>query len=123
MRLRRALAVAAVLPLALAAAACAPESSDSSSTATDPAATGTASTDACATDSLPVRTAGQLTVATDSPAYDPWFNDNDPSNGKGYESAVAYAVADKLGFSADQVQWVKEPFNKSYAPGPKDFDF
>jgi polar amino acid transport system substrate-binding protein len=125
MRVRRALAAAAVLPLALGIAACAPESDDDSSTASDPAGSSSTSesADACATDSLPLRTAGQLTVGTDSPAYDPWFVDNDPSNGKGFESAVAYAVADRLGFSADQVTWVKVPFNKSYAPGPKDFDF
>jgi polar amino acid transport system substrate-binding protein len=66
---------------------------------------------------------GQLTVATDSPAYTPWFVNNDPSNGKGYESAVAYAVAAELGFSHHQVHWVIEPFNSSYAPGPKGFDF
>ena len=88
-----------------------------SADASEPAA------DECATDSLPLRTAGQLTVGTDSPAYEPWFVDNDPTNGKGFESAVAYAVAEQLGFSADQVEWVKVPFNKSYAPGPKDFDF
>jgi polar amino acid transport system substrate-binding protein len=62
-------------------------------------------------------------VATDQPAYDPWFSNNDPTNGKGFESAVAYAVAKKLGFSKQQVKWVVEPFNKSYAPGSKDFDF
>ncbi|WP_028637785.1 ABC transporter substrate-binding protein [Nocardioides sp. URHA0032] len=120
MRLRGSLAVAAV-PLLLAAVACAPES-DGGATATD---TGNPSATAnqCATDSLPLRTPGQLTVGTDSPAYDPWFVDNDPSNGKGFESAVAYAVAEQLGFSKDQVTWVKVPFNKSYAPGEKDFDF
>jgi polar amino acid transport system substrate-binding protein len=120
MRLRGSLAVAAV-PLLLAAVACAPES-DGGATATD---TGNPSATAnqCATDSLPLRTPGRLTVGTDSPAYDPWFVDNDPSNGKGFESAVAYAVADQLGFSKDQVTWVKVPFNKSYAPGEKDFDF
>jgi polar amino acid transport system substrate-binding protein len=62
-------------------------------------------------------------VATDSPAFEPWIVDNDPSNGKGFESAVAYAVAKQMGFSQDQVKWVVEPFNKSYAPGDKDFDF
>jgi polar amino acid transport system substrate-binding protein len=123
MRLRGSLAVAAV-PLLLAAVACAPEDDDSGSSAADtenPSATPSA--DACAADSLPVRTPGQLTVGTDSPAYEPWFVDNDPSNGKGFESAVAYAVAEQLGFSADQVTWVKVPFNTSYAPGEKDFDF
>jgi polar amino acid transport system substrate-binding protein len=77
----------------------------------------------CATDQLHLVQSGQLTVATDSPAYNPWFRHNDPSNGQGYESAVVYAVADQLGFSADQVHWVVEPFNKTYAPGPKDYDF
>jgi polar amino acid transport system substrate-binding protein len=123
MRVRRSLAVAAVVPFVLAVAACAPESDDESSTAADPGDSTSASADACATDSLPLTTDGQLTVGTDSPAYEPWFVDNDPSNGKGFESAVAYAVAEQLGFGEDQVEWVKVPFNKSYAPGPKDFDF
>ena len=122
MRVRRTLAAAAVLPLVLVAAACAPES-DGGSTATDPADSGSASGDACTTDTLALKTAGQLTVGTDSPAYEPWFVDNDPSNGKGFESAVAYAVAQQLGFSKDQVKWIKVPFNSSYKPGPKDFDF
>ncbi len=64
-----------------------------------------------------------LTVATDSPAYPPYFEDNKPSNGKGFESAVAYAIASKLGFSKSEVKWVVEPFDSSYAPGPKSFDF
>jgi polar amino acid transport system substrate-binding protein len=66
---------------------------------------------------------GALTVATDKPAYSPWFENNDPANGKGYESAVAYAVAKQLGFKPSQVHWAYEPFNDSYAPGPKKFDF
>jgi polar amino acid transport system substrate-binding protein len=66
---------------------------------------------------------GALTVATDKPAYAPWFENNDPANGKGYESAVAYAVAKQLGFKPSQVHWAYEPFNDSYAPGPKKFDF
>jgi len=66
---------------------------------------------------------GQLTVATDKPVYPPWFEDNKPSNGKGYESAVAYAIAKQLGFKNSQVVWAYEPFNASYAPGPKKFDF
>lgn len=127
MRLRRTLAVA-VLPLLIAATACAPEDESDGTTAADPAESTSESAtepaaDACATESLPLRTEGQLTVATDSPAYDPWFSKNDPTNGKGFESAVAYAVAEQLGFTADQVVWVKVPFNKSFAPGPKDFDF
>jgi polar amino acid transport system substrate-binding protein len=68
-------------------------------------------------------TKGVLTVATDQPAYPPWFENNQPSNGKGYESAVAYAVAAQLGFKNSQVTWASEPFDSSYAPGPKKFDF
>src|SRR5947209_14843278 len=66
---------------------------------------------------------GVLTVATDKPVYPPWFENNNPANGKGYESAVAYAVAARLGFKPSQVHWAYEPFNNSYAPGPKKFDF
>lgn len=66
---------------------------------------------------------GTLTVGTDKPAYPPYFVGNDPTNGKGFESAVAYAVAAKLGFPPSAVTWKTVPFNASYAPGPKDFDF
>lgn len=66
---------------------------------------------------------GQLTIATTSPAYPPWFEHNKPSNGKGYEGAVAAGVARQLGFKPSQVHWVVETFNASYAPGPKHFDF
>ncbi len=66
---------------------------------------------------------GVLTVATDNPVYSPWFVNNTPTNGRGYESAVAYAVAAQLGFSKSQVTWVHEPFDSVYAPGPKPFDF
>ena len=66
---------------------------------------------------------GALTVATDKPVYSPWFEKNDPANGKGYESAVAYAIAKQLGFKSSQVHWAYEPFNDSYSPGPKKFDF
>ena len=55
--------------------------------------------------------------------FPPWILKHDPTSGKGYESAVAYEVADRLGFTPDEVKWVTVPFNKSYAPGPKDFDF
>jgi polar amino acid transport system substrate-binding protein len=120
--LGRSLAAAAVLPLVLVAAACAPES-DGDSSATDPAGSSSPSADACATDALPLKTDGQLTIGTDSPAYEPWFVGNDPANGEGFESAVGYAVAEQLGFSEDQVTWIKVPFNTSYAPGAKDFDF
>jgi polar amino acid transport system substrate-binding protein len=128
MRLRTGLAV---LPLVLVPlAACAPEDSgttasddETSSAPSDSAGTESAAADPCATDQLNLLSPGTLTVGTDSPAYPPWFVDNDPSNGKGYESAVTYAVAEQLGFTADQVTWVKVPFNTSYKPGDKNFDF
>jgi polar amino acid transport system substrate-binding protein len=68
-------------------------------------------------------TKGVLTVATDNPVFTPWFVKNKPSNGQGYESAVAYAIAHQLGFGNSKVTWVTEPFSSSYAPGPKKFDF
>ncbi|MFC6287145.1 transporter substrate-binding domain-containing protein [Nocardioides sp. GCM10027113] len=114
---------AVAAPLLLAAAACAP-ADEGTDTATDPTPTDTAAAEEqCAKESLPVLEEGRLTIGTDSPAYDPWFRDNDPTNGQGFESAVAYAVAEELGFSADEVQWVKVPFNTSYKPGEKNFDF
>ncbi len=116
-------AVARVLPLVatsvvvLAASACAPEDDDGASEA------GSTLGADCTPETLEPYKEGQLTIATDDPAYPPWFQNNDPTNGKGYESAVAYAVAEELGFSKDEVEWVTVPFNASYQPGPKDFDF
>jgi polar amino acid transport system substrate-binding protein len=134
--LRRAPRIFAVLLPALAAgliAACGSSNSSSSSSASSssaPAASGTSSATAtasssstCSKASLALHSPGVLTVATDSPAYPPYFEDNKPSNGKGFESAVAYAIAGKLGFSNSEVKWVTEPFDSSYAPGPKSFDF
>ncbi|MFD8204891.1 ABC transporter substrate-binding protein [Streptomyces sp. NPDC059695] len=116
-RTRTALSTAAAAAVVLAAAACAPQPQS-----TTPDAAGSAGAD-CTTGSPSLHKRGQLTVATDSPAYEPWFDSNTPSNGKGFESAVAYAVAEKLGFGRDQVKWVVEPFSHSYAPGAKAFDF
>jgi polar amino acid transport system substrate-binding protein len=77
----------------------------------------------CTPGKLQTKTPGEFTVATDKPAYPPYFEDNDPTNGKGFESATAYAIATELGYTRSDVRWVVEPFNSSYAPGPKDFDF
>ena len=77
----------------------------------------------CTPEGLETQTAGTLTIATDKPAYPPYFEDNDPANGEGFESAVAYAIAENLGFSKADVKWTVGPFNSSYAPGPKDCDF
>jgi polar amino acid transport system substrate-binding protein len=79
-------------------------------------------TEMCSKDSLPTLAKGSFTFGTDQPAYSPWFIDDDPANGKGFESAVAYAVADKLGYAKEDVKWVRVPFNAAIAPGPKTFD-
>lgn len=68
-------------------------------------------------------TAGKLTIGTGQPAYFPWVIDDTPQSGKGFESAVAYAVADKLGFAKKDVVWVRSTFDQAIAPGDKDFDF
>ncbi len=86
--------------------------------------TGATSGQSCAKADLNLVQDGVLTIGTDDPAFPPWFDfDGGPSTGTGFESAVAYAVADQLGFSKDEVNWVVVPFNNSYAPGAKDFDF
>ena len=76
----------------------------------------------CTKGSLPTLASGAITFGTDQPAYPPWFVDDDPANGKGFESAVAYAVADELGYAKENVKWVRVPFNAAIAPGPKTFD-
>jgi polar amino acid transport system substrate-binding protein len=77
---------------------------------------------ACAPATMPTLVAGKLTIGTDEPAYPPWFVDNDPANGQGFESAVAYAVAGKLGYAKDQVVWTRVTFQNAIAPGKKPFD-
>ncbi len=89
----------------------------------EPTATDGQGATSCETDDLSLVEDGTLTIGTDTPAYPPWFVDDDPSNGEGFESAVAYAVAEGLGFSEDQVTWTTVPFNNAFAPGAKDFDF
>lgn len=72
---------------------------------------------------LPLKQEGKLIVHADQPLYEPWFIDNDPTNGKGFESALVYALAEELGFAPEDVEWGYTAFNASYAPGPKDYDF
>ena len=89
--------------------------------------------DPCAKEELTLVSDGRLTIGTDNPAFPPWFEGgtpdgseweiNDPATGEGFESAVAYAVAEELGFTEDEVDWTVVPFNQSFRPGPKDFDF
>ena len=121
-----AMAAIAVLAASAGLAGCASESSSSSSVSATPAGGGGSSATASCSNSAiqgQLFAKGQLTVATDKPVYPPWFVNNKPTNGQGYESAVAYAVAAQLGFPKSQVTWAYEPFNSSYAPGPKKFDF
>jgi polar amino acid transport system substrate-binding protein len=111
--------LALLAALMLAAAGCGSDDDES----TDSTTASSVSIEDCQADSLETISDGVLTVGTDDPAYPPYFEDFDPTNGKGFESAVAYAIAEQLGFSEDQVEWATVPFNKSFAPGPKDFDF
>jgi polar amino acid transport system substrate-binding protein len=118
----RAPAAAGAILLSLSLAACAAESSGGtagSSTASTPSAAASA---ACTPADLSTKTAGTLTVGTDKPAYSPWFVDGKPENGKGFESAVAYAVAKQLGYQDSQVKWVTASFNSVIQPGAKPFD-
>lgn len=128
--LRRPLLAAATGLAAVAAlSGCAPQESSPGATAsaaapsTSASASASPTTSPCAKDQLAVRTPGTLTIGTDKPAFEPWFVDDDPTNGKGYESAVAYAVAEKLGFSKDEVVWTVASFDSVIQPGPKPFDF
>jgi polar amino acid transport system substrate-binding protein len=121
-----AMAAFAMLAASAGLAGCASESSSSSSVSATPAGGGSSSAAAACSNSAiqsQLYAKGVLTVATDKPVYPPWFVNNKPTNGQGYESAVAYAVAAQLGFKPSQVTWAYEPFNSSYAPGPKKFDF
>ena len=116
----RLLSLLAVLALAgsLLLAACGGDDDDAGA-----ASTAETTASVCTKDALQTKTAGTLTVATDSPAFPPYVIDDDPTNGKGFESAVAYAIADQLGFTTDEVKWIRVPFNSTFAPGPKKYDF
>jgi polar amino acid transport system substrate-binding protein len=121
------------------AGASSPAAATASAAASEDAATPAApspSAAACAAENLETKTPGTLTIGTDNPAFPPYFDPpaegeeatepwelGDPTNGRGFESAVAYAIADELGYTADQVEWVYVPFNNAFAPGEKEFDF
>jgi polar amino acid transport system substrate-binding protein len=122
MGMRKVLISVAVIALAIAAAALGGRSENAA-----------AASASCAKANLQLVKDGQLTIGTDNPAYPPWFAGgetkgkswkiNDPHKGKGFEPAVAYAVARRLGFTGKQVVWIYSPFNKTIAPGSKSFDF
>ncbi|MDN4475589.1 ABC transporter substrate-binding protein [Demequina sp. SYSU T00192] len=90
-----------------------PEASESASSAPEASETAVA---------LETLTEGKLTIATGEPAYEPWVVGDDPESGEGFEAAVAYAVAEQMGFAAEDVVWVRSSFDSAIAPGAKDWD-
>ena len=133
--------------IAILAAACTSAGSSASPAASPPAASASAAAvstapsvapsatpDACAAANLALVTPGTFTIGTDNPAYPPYFAENadkhvtapweigDPTNGEGFESAVGFAIAERLGFDKADVAWIVVPFANSFAPGPKTFD-
>jgi polar amino acid transport system substrate-binding protein len=120
--MRRIIPAAAIVAMSAGLVACGSTSAPSAGSATPSSSASVAS---CSQAGIQkdLYQKGVLTVATDKPVYPPWFENNAPSNGKGYESAVSYAIAKQLGFTPAQVHWAYEPFDASYAPGPKKFDF
>ncbi|MFF8034614.1 MULTISPECIES: ABC transporter substrate-binding protein [unclassified Streptomyces] len=117
-RVPRRVLAGATVALLCTAVGCAPQpEADAPAGSSGPAGS------SCAKGKLPTKTSGKVTIATDQPAYEPWFKDDDPSSGEGFESAVAYAVAERLGYAEDAVVWQSVPFNKAFAPGEKTFDF
>jgi polar amino acid transport system substrate-binding protein len=124
--MRRVLPISLVAVLAAVAAGCGGGSGSSGSTSTSLKET-------CVKSQLKLVTPNTLTIATGNPAYPPWyeggttkgsvFKVDDPADGQGYESAVAYAIAKKLGFTKNKVKWIPVGFNLTFRPGPKNFDF
>jgi len=115
--------IALIASLALVACGSDDEKTAETTSSTSSTEASTPAPESCARDQLKTLTSGTLTIGTDKPAYPPYFEDDDPTNGKGFESAVAYAIAGELGFDKADVKWIVVPFNSSYAPGPKKFDF
>jgi polar amino acid transport system substrate-binding protein len=129
--------VAAILA---ACSSAAPGATPSATVAATPSATAAATTaaptpDACAKESLQTATAGKLTIGADNPAFPPYYDPpaegetatapwelGDPTNKRGFEAAVAWAIAEELGFTGADVSWIPVKFDLSFAPGPKDFD-
>lgn len=108
-------AIAAVLVLG----ACAPEPSSSPIAPTGALTPGQG---ACSPGQLKTLKPNTFTFGTDEPVYEPWFVDDTPSNGQGYESAVAYAIGAKLGYARNQIAWARVTFNAAIQPGPKTYD-
>jgi polar amino acid transport system substrate-binding protein len=128
---RSTLAIVSLLALGLVlfAAGCGGKKGSSSSsggsTESGSTAAGGETTDAaaCTPSQMETHKGGVLTIATDKPAYPPYFENDEPENAEGFESAVGYAIGKQLGYPEGKVEWTVEPFDSSYAPGPKNFDF
>jgi polar amino acid transport system substrate-binding protein len=134
--MRTSLALLSLVAVLGLTAACGSDDDDdaaapAATAATDTGEATTEEVDPCAPEELVTVVDGSLTIATDNPAFPPWFQTSDgapwdptgPPTQEGYEAAVSYAVAEQLGFGPDEVRWVVVPFNNVFAPGPKDFDF
>jgi polar amino acid transport system substrate-binding protein len=120
---RRPLTLALTATAALALTACAPQEEESGSSASGSTAAGSSAAEDCSPENLETLEPDTLTIATDEPAYEPWVVGDDPESGEGFEAAVAYAVAEQLGYGEDQVTWTRVPFNAAIQPGPRPFDF
>ena len=118
MKTKRTMAALFLGLFALIATSC-----SSSSTEDTAAPAETAEVNECSPESLQTVAPGTLTIATGEPAYSPWVLNDAPEKGEGFEAAVAYAVAKQLGYSNDQVTWIRTTFDSAIAPGPKSFDF
>lgn len=152
MQTRRVLSLIPVSLLALACAstpAATPTAAPTLAPTEAPTASPTAAPatpEACARDDLALKNPGRLTLSTDIPAFPPWWGgeaseqyDNEPEGGspwsqtdfsaepysmEGFEGATAYAIAEAMGFGADEVDWIANPvFEQAFAPGAKEFDF
>ena len=139
-RLTRAIAVIAVLTILAACTDGGGEGSSAASSAASQSAAASAPASqpgtACAPDTMDTATPGRLTIGTDNPAFPPYWDPpaegeeatdpwelGDPYNKRGFEGAVAWAIAEELGFAEDDVDFIPVPFDTSFAPGEKDFDF
>jgi polar amino acid transport system substrate-binding protein len=115
--------------------AAAPSEAPSTAPSEAPSVAPSPTPDACAKENLALTTPGTLTIGADNPAFPPYFQGpaegetatdpwefGDPNNGQGFEAATAYAIAESLGFTKEEVTWIPVPFNNAIQPGDKDFD-
>jgi len=121
--LKRVVAVAASAAFALGLAACSTGAAAPASPNSPAASESTSAAPTTVDVKTLTVTPGKLTIATGKPAYSPWVEDDKPESGKGFEAAVAYAVAEKLGFAKQDVVWKRTTFDEAVAPGPKAWDF